>query len=83
MRVHRELLAKCDLDDGLILATPEERDDAPENRDRKSCCRPHRALILLDSKTRSEAETDSASELPSEDERETAAKNVSKISQDE
>jgi len=43
-----KLLSKCDLDKRLIPATSEEREDAPEDRDRKSCCRPHRALILLE-----------------------------------
>jgi hypothetical protein len=41
MGVDRELLTKCELDDGLVLAAPEEGENAPEDRDRESRCRPH------------------------------------------
>jgi hypothetical protein len=69
MDVDRELLSKRELDDGLLLATTKESEDAPEDRDRESRCRPHRAPILLESAMRGEAESDSGSDLPSEDDR--------------
>lgn len=57
MGVDRELLAKRELHDGLILATTKESEDAPEDRDRESRCRPHRAPILLESTIGREAES--------------------------
>jgi hypothetical protein len=42
MVVDRELLAKRELDDGLVLATPEQGEDAPEDRDRERRCGRHR-----------------------------------------
>jgi len=66
-----------------VLATPEQSEDAAEDHDRQETLRPTSPLILLDAKVRSEPETALASELPSEDERETAGKNGSKISRDE
>jgi len=41
-----ELLTERELDDGLVPAIPEERQDAAENRDRERCCGPHRASNL-------------------------------------
>jgi hypothetical protein len=32
----RELLAQRELDDGLVLAAPEQSEDAPKDRDRES-----------------------------------------------
>jgi hypothetical protein len=43
MGVDRELLSQCQLDDRLILATPEEREDATEDRERETRCSRHRA----------------------------------------
>ena len=40
--VDLELLTQRELDEGLILATSEEREDASEDRDRERRCRPHR-----------------------------------------
>jgi hypothetical protein len=51
------------------LATPEEREDATEDRERETRCSPQSARILLESPARREADSDSASGLPSEDER--------------
>jgi hypothetical protein len=36
MREDRDLLAQRELDDGLILAAPEQSEDAPKDRDRES-----------------------------------------------
>jgi high-affinity iron transporter len=74
MDVDRQLLAKRELHDGLLLATTKECEDAPKDRDRESRCRPHRAPILLESTMRREAESDSTSDLPSEDDRHTGEK---------
>ena len=82
MDVDRELLAERELHDGLVLATTKESEDAPEGRDRESRCRPHRATILLESTMRREAESDSASDLPSE-ETGTSGRNASRINADE
>jgi hypothetical protein len=46
MGIDRALLTKRELDDGLVPAIPEERQDAAENRDRERCCGPHRASDL-------------------------------------
>jgi hypothetical protein len=69
MGVDSELLSKCELDQGLLLATPEEGEDATQDRDRERRCRPHARPILLESPMRRQAESDLASGLPSEDER--------------
>jgi len=66
--VDLELLAQRELDEGLIMATPEERKEAPEDRERESRCGPHRGPILLESIARVETESDSALRLPFEDE---------------
>jgi len=42
MGVDRELLTKCELDDGLVLATPEQAEDAAEDHDRERSRGPHR-----------------------------------------
>ena len=41
-----ELLTERELDDGLVPAISEERQDAAENRDRERCYGPHRASNL-------------------------------------
>jgi hypothetical protein len=43
MRIDRELLSKGELDEGLVLATPEQGEDAAEDCDRERCCGRHRA----------------------------------------
>jgi hypothetical protein len=43
-RIDRELLTQRQRDEGLILATSEEREDATEERESESHCGPHRAL---------------------------------------
>ena len=43
MDVDRELLAKRELDDRLLLPAPEEGEDATQNRDRERRGCPHRA----------------------------------------
>jgi hypothetical protein len=42
MGVDRELLAQRELNDRLVMATPEQGDDAPEDRDRESRRSRHR-----------------------------------------
>lgn len=63
----QKLLAQCELDDGLVLAAPEQSEDAPKDRDRESRYGPHRSRILLESPARWEPDSDLASGLPSED----------------
>jgi hypothetical protein len=55
MREDRELLAQRELDDGLVLAAPEQSEDAPKNRDRESRYGPHRSRILREFRPRKEA----------------------------
>jgi hypothetical protein len=43
--VNRELLPEGELDDGLVLAAPEERAKAPKDRDPESDYRPHHAIL--------------------------------------
>ena len=64
MGVDRELLSQCQLDDRLILSASEEREDATEDRDRESGCRPHRGSILAESATRRQAESRLGAALP-------------------
>jgi len=65
----RELLAHRELDDGLVLAAPEQREDAPKDRDRESRYGPHRSRILLESPPRREPESGLTLRLPLRDER--------------
>jgi hypothetical protein len=41
LRVDSELLPESKLDDGLVLATPEEGEEAAKDRDREDDQRPH------------------------------------------
>src|SRR5882724_1989304 len=68
IRIDCELLAQRELDERLVLSTPEEGEDAVENRDRERCCGPHACRILLEPKARRKAESDPALRLPSVDE---------------
>ena len=67
MHEDRELLAQRELDDGLVLAAPEQSEDAPKDRDRESRYSPHRCRILLECRSRREAESRLALRLPSKD----------------
>jgi hypothetical protein len=64
----RELLAQRELDDGLVLAAPEQSEDAPKDRDRESRYGPHRSRILLESRPRREPESGLTLRLPFNDE---------------
>jgi len=64
----RELLAQRELDDGLVLAAPEQSEDAPKDRDRESRYGPHRSRILLESRPRREPESGLTLRLPFKDE---------------
>jgi hypothetical protein len=55
MREDRELLAQRELDDRLVLAAPEQSEDAPKNRDRESHYGPPHSRILRESRPRKEA----------------------------
>jgi hypothetical protein len=46
--INRELLAQCYLDDGLLLATSGEGDDAAKERDQQEEQRPHGSRMVLD-----------------------------------
>ena len=48
MIVDRELLAKRQLDDGLLLATPGEGEDAAKERDHQDEQRSHGSRMVLD-----------------------------------
>ena len=63
-----ELLAQRELDDGLVLAGPEQSEDAPKERDRESRYGPLRRRILLESRPRREPESGLTLRLSFEDE---------------
>jgi hypothetical protein len=48
MGVDRELLSERKLDDGLVLATPEEGEEATEDGEEQNDHGPHRERILLE-----------------------------------
>ncbi len=57
MIVDRELLAKRQLDDGLLLATPGEGDDAAKERDQQDEQRSHGSRMVLDCVGQNEPES--------------------------
>ena len=81
-RIDLELLAQGKLDEGLILATSEECEDAAKDRERESRCGPHRGRILVESSARLKTESGSAVRLPFEDEQGHLGKTTSRINTD-
>jgi hypothetical protein len=67
--VGRELLAQRELDDGLLLVTPKESEDAPKGSRSQESLRPTCARILVESWPHCEAESGLVLRLLFRDER--------------
>jgi hypothetical protein len=68
MDVDGQLLAKCELHDGLVLSTPEEGDRAAHDRSDESEQRPEHHAILLAAGIEWESESRAGAGLSSTDE---------------
>jgi len=65
MGVYGELLSESQLDDGLFLATPEESEEAAEDRNREKDQRSHGDAILRDQRDQNESESTYSSRVSS------------------